>query len=414
MISRSKWFRIIVLNILLLAILCSPALIAAQGRSQDEANCTATPDQILGQAFGGFAGAAGEIGENGFTPEGEDIVAEGLVAEVDWIMENLRYSDFGPERVAILIVDDFSSTGTESRDSVASHGWLVNEVFEQLHAELPEDAARNIILEQVNIADENGYQSELVISALEEAVNRLAEEGVERFVVNMSFVIIPCQDEDLNFDFGEFLSRREDNRGHSIVSEVGGDTEYVQELLQDSRVTYIEEDGLNTEEASERVRGRSEEQQERQGGQPEFVQQRLQFTRLFENPQLNSDPLRDFFRSTDYLIVPIASAGNFKWRRPFFPARWPEVLSVSATEDSDLRFWLHSNNGEVTVPGAWYLFDDGVYRAGTSFAAPVLSMMSAIDLTQATPTCGVRGNSPNLTHGNYDNMLLLEAVDRRC
>jgi hypothetical protein len=130
---------------------------------------------------------------------------------------------------------------------------------------------------------------------------------------------------------------------------------------------------------------------------------------------LENDPLRQFLRQqTSYTIIPVAAAGNFKWKNPFFPARWGEVLSVSAMEGEDVARWSHSNNGDVSVPGAWYLFDDENYRAGTSLAAPAVSMMVAVDLTQDTPICGLRGSAPELTRGRYENRLLLDAVSRNC
>ena len=153
------------------------------------------------------------------------------------------------------------------------------------------------------------------------------------------------------------------------------------------------------------------------GDAPELRGQDLRVLRLFNNPRLQADPLRDFLRDSrrnDLIIIPVASAGNFKQRQPFYPARWPEVISVSANEGDNLRFWLHSNNGDVSAPGAWFRFEDGQYHAGTSFAAPVVSMVIALDLTQLEPICGIRGNRPVLAHGSYDNQLLGEAVGQYC
>jgi hypothetical protein len=87
---------------------------------------------------------------------------------------------------------------------------------------------------------------------------------------------------------------------------------------------------------------------------------------------------------------------------------------VSANEGDNQRFWLQSNNGAISVPGAWFLFDDGEYRAGTSFAAPVFSMLIAIDLTQPAPQCALRGGKPILARGNYDNALIGDAVQQFC
>lgn len=398
------------------------APVYAQG-NLEEINCAVTPDQILGQAYSRTAGAAGETDEAGLTPEGEDIVAGGLAANVEWIMQNLIYATPGAEPVAILVVDDFSSDGTG--DTAASHGWLVWEVFEQLHALLPQQAAGNIFLQQVDIADEGGYRSDLILPAIQAAIEELGAQGINRFVLNLSFAFIPCQDRDTGFNFTDFINARRNNLSHSLVEQLGADPQAIRAILRDSRISYIDETGVATTE-QEGARGSSSLAGQTEAGQapptpggeiPALRGQDLRVLRLFNNPRLQADPLRDFLRASrrnDRIIIPVASAGNFKQRQPFYPARWPEVISVSANEGDNLRFWLHSNNGDVSAPGAWFLFEDGQYRAGTSFAAPVVSILIALDLTQTAPTCGIQGNRPVLARGSYNNQLIGEAVGRYC
>jgi hypothetical protein len=410
-------------TIVVAACLMLLGLSSVSAQRLDEVNCAVTPDQIVGQAYSRTAGAAGETDEGGLTPEGEDILAEGLAANPEWMMQNLSYATPGTEPVAILVVDDFSSGGTG--DTPASHGWLVWEVFTQLHTLLPPEAAANIFLEQVDIADEGGYRSDLIVPAIQSAVEELSAQGISRFVLNLSFAFIPCEDAETGFNFLEFAETRRDNPGRSLVEHLGGDPQVVQSLLTDSRVSYIDESGLASA-GQEGDRGSPLLAAPAETGEipptPEAeIQtprgQELRLLRLFNNPKLQADPLRDFLRESrrdDLIIVPVASAGNFKQRQPFYPARWPEVISVSANEGDNLRFWLHSNNADVSAPGAWFLFEDGLYRAGTSFAAPVVSMLIALDLTQPEPMCGIRGNRPVLAHGSYDNQLLGEAVTQYC
>lgn len=424
----SALFKKIIFGLIVLtcASLLSFTLVSAQGRRAAEANCALTPDQILGQAYSGTAGAAGETDDNGLTPEGEDIEAEGLAVDSQWILDNLAYASPGSEAVAILIVDDFSSDGTG--DMPASHGWLVWQVFQQLYELLPVAAASQITLQQVNIADEAGYRSDLILPEIQSAIEELSARGVERFVLNMSFVFVPCADDSIQFNFADFIEARRNNPARSLVEHLGGNPRNVQAILKDSRIGYIDETGLtDTEGAAPRSEALPSAPGQTlagevlpvpptpSGAKPEFRAQDLRVLRLFNSTKLESDPLRDFLRqSRDLTIIPVASSGNFKQRRPFYPARWPEVISVSANEGNDLRFWLHSNNGDVSVPGAWFSFDDDQYRAGTSFAAPVVSMLIAIDLTQVEPTCQIRGNAPMLSRGAYDNELLLEAVGQYC
>lgn len=412
-----------VIAVLLLSV--SSLDISAQGqRDRGRDNCPVTSDQILGQAFGSTAGAEGETGADGLTPEGEDIEASGLALDAVWIMEMLPYSDIGPERVAILVLDDFSS---EPDAEELSHGWLVYEVFEALFDHLPQAAANLLTLVPVNIADQAGFSADLIVPRLRETLTELTQAGFERYVLNMSFVFIPCEDRSLGFDFNDFRESRARRPDLSLVEQVGGNRDYVLSILNDSRVAQIESNRLNTNvEARLAPQAEARAQIERptppdtrptpqqRDDVPGFQARELAVLRLFDNRQLERDPLRDFLTDPPHLIVPVAAAGNFKQSVPFYPARWPEVISVSADEGNDLRFWLNSNNGEVTVPGAWHRFSDDVYRAGTSFAAPVLSTLIALDLTQATPICGKDGNQPDLAHETFDNVLLRQAVADFC
>ena len=398
--------------------------LAAQGQSQR--NCAITPDQIIGQAFTSTAGAAGGTGAGGLTPDGEDIEAEGLAASIEWILANLAYRSTGDQQVAIIVLDDFSADGNDG--SPISHGWLVMQVLEQLQQALPQDLGSLVRLYPVNIADEAGYQSELILPELMTAVDVLSAEGFHRFVVNMSFVFIPCQDDELAFDYSSFQATRRNDPTQSIIDYLGDDEQYVRMVLDDSRISYIDETGFANTDATQ-LRGSQSLPQGQPGSagaqriaptpnaQPRAFQSNdLRVLRLFNRQSLQADPIRDYLRSTprDRIVVPVASAGNFKQRQPFYPARWPEVISVSANEGNDLRFWLPSNNGEISVPGAWFLFDDGEYQAGTSFAAPVVSMLVALDLTQREPSCPVRGNQPVLAHGAFSNDLLSDVVQQRC
>lgn len=411
----------------ILALLMALSVSVVQGqREQRRNNCPVTSDDIMGQAFGSTAGAEGETDTGGLTPEGEDIEASDLAMNAAWIMASLPYSGIGQERVAILVMDDFSSR----RDAAElSHGWLVYEVFESLIANLPAEARGSIRLATVNIADQAGFSADLIVPRLQETLDTLAREGVQRFILNMSFVFIPCEDRSLGFNYNDFRQRRSQQPARSLIEETGGNRDYVLSVLSDARVAYLAPTRLDTNRESRlapQAEGRSRLEQElaiaersyptpAAGSEvPSFNVRDLAVLRLFANRQLEQDPLRNFLAQTPYQIVPVASAGNFKQQQPFYPARWPEVISVSADEGNDLRFWLNSNDGEITVPGAWHLFSDDVYRAGTSFAAPVLSVLLALDWTQTTPTCALVNRRPELAHARFENVLLTQAVEDFC
>jgi hypothetical protein len=412
-----RFYRTCLIGVLLLSV----GIVDAQNQKLDAINCALTPDQILGQAFSGTAGASGETSDSGLTPEGENIETDQLATSADWITSNLLYATLGTESVAILVIDDFSSDGSGSVP--ASHGWLVWQVFQQLFGKLPQEAVNRIVFQQVDIADQQGYRSDLILPALQAAVQKLSGQGIKRFVLNMSFVFIPCTDKDLGFNISDFLKSRQNTPGRSLIEQIGDDPQYVRSVLKDSRIGYIDDTSFapfdqSASRGSQRLSAAALTTlipPTPSATQPGFRAKDLRVLKLFNNSKLQSDPLRDFLRQQrDLMIVPVASSGNFKQRKPFYPARWPEVISVSANEGNNLRFWLHSNNGDVSVPGAWFLFDDGQYRAGTSFAAPVVSLLIAVDLTQSTPKCSVRGNTPVLAHGSYDNQLLIDAVAQYC
>lgn len=388
--------------ILLFSILLLALPFKAQTDDLTGINCAILPSQLLGQANVGYVGAAnvGYVGAGGQTIE-----EAGLVVDAVELLANQQFSLTGSEQVAILIVDDFSSEqpSTDEEFLTTSHGWLVLAAFEQMKAVLPEGLAAQIHLENVDLADDTAFRSDLIRLDLETVIADLQAQGINRFVVNMSFVFVGC--ESSNFNYQNFLEHRQNNPNHSILDELGVDKAYVQSVLNDNRIARMDERGFTVDN--------------RRGGQgnaPSHVAAQLAFLNLFEVSQLQSDTLRDFFRdSHDYTLIPVASSGNFKWKRPFYPARWAEVISVSATMGASSDLWAQSNDGEVSTAGAWFLLGEEFYTAGTSFAAPVVSMMIALDQTQEPPLCGFQGNAPQLTsNGQYNNLPLLQAVSARC
>ncbi|GBD07225.1 Thermophilic serine proteinase [bacterium HR21] len=89
--------------------------------------------------------------------------------------------------------------------------------------------------------------------------------------------------------------------------------------------------------------------------------------------------------------VVVAAAGNDSRNMPFYPAAYPEVLSVTATDSTDGKAWYANYHSSVdvsapgdeilsTIPGGLYL-----RMSGTSMAAPVASGVVAL-VRQKFPT----------------------------
>lgn len=89
--------------------------------------------------------------------------------------------------------------------------------------------------------------------------------------------------------------------------------------------------------------------------------------------------------TSPYNTVAIASAGNYRFwgalfnsvpETPLAPARWPEVVAVSASlNNNPNQIWAFSQHGNVMTRGVSYAVGDTELVAGTSFAAPGASVL---------------------------------------
>ena len=104
----------------------------------------------------------------------------------------------------------------------------------------------------------------------------------------------------------------------------------------------------------------------------------------------------------------LAAAGNYGLPYSLFPGYWSEFVAVSAsaTLDAQVKDANYSNTGEVLMMGGYYTltaydprtetFVDypNIRIAGTSFAAPALSVFTALDFTNEPPGCRPNPVSP--------------------
>ena len=131
----------------------------------------------------------------------------------------------------------------------------------------------------------------------------------------------------------------------------------------------------------------------------------------------------------------VGSAGNFgnAFVNDFTlaPALWPRVIGVASLDGTGDLPSVFTNPGEVAFGGAWIVLEDAlgsVYTdfggrspftrlAGTSFAAPGVSVFSALDLASAARCAPPRDSTtPRLATGaaGYGENDLAAAVTRSC
>lgn len=239
--------------------------------------------------------------------------------------------------------------------------------FEPFHAASAEFPNLNVVVVAVDTED---FNTEVIAGRIAATLQLLSAtepegRGIERFAVNLSFGLVPCSVRD---DF-----------------QAGKEQSPTFEAYQEAVATA---NGLNA------------------------ASFRQELASLLTTP-VDFDPLRllalEFFRQPEFVYL--AAAGNYKLDYSLYPGYWPEFVSVSAENLSGpigRKDPEYSDTGEVLLWGGYYQlvsYDPnlntwqaypGISVAGTSFAAPVMSVFAALDFTQASPRCTTTpgGTSP--------------------
>jgi hypothetical protein len=264
--------------------------------------------------------------------------------------------------------------------------------------------------------DTDGYTTAAIVDRIPATMEYLSKEwGVNKFVVNMSFAIIPCS--DLEVARVENVERYEeilDEKFPDLVTRVGERTE--ENLL----------DSMDRAEFTEaRLTFESEIAEE---AFDSFYRRDL---RNYNENFFNSDPLYRLLeqlhnstaRNREYEVISIASAGNLGYDYPLAPGYWASVVSVSGdygdlAKCSGVSGQPLSNAGEVMMNGIHpYGSKSGGCLIGTSFAAPRLSLETALYMVAGgSLSCsGSSGaSSPPLAHLPWDDLERVDAADEYC
>ena len=244
-------------------------------------------------------------------------------------------------------------------------------------------AGINIVVKAV---DTQGFQTDLIADAIENAITTdMMDMGITDIAANLSFSIVPCS---VLYDY----------RWARANLDIPSFNEYVRELTEvpeNAPFANLEEELL------------------------EIVLSPVNET---------SDPLYTLTTSSyPYSgsdsddVVFVASSGNYSLGYALAPAMWDNVLSAAASDvasSTNFKFKSkevlssYSNNGEVMLPATWTRVTDTVglngipglvakdlVWAGTSAAAPALSVFYGLDLGKGTPECGlVDMLTPKMAH----------------
>ncbi len=375
-------------------------------------NCAVSPFMLYGQRativkVGSSGGAVANVSSN-------------AVSDYGWF-EEIGYGLVGHEfqPVTILVLDDFSQYDNSAGfayPTQTSHGFfvmgLLNSWYQQIYRDVTgmgwssdsyamlqmnveAGSPLDVPIVQVIPIDYSGegyggFGPELDKSfqtgyLADHLIAMVQELGGGRVVLNMSFVILQCN----GLDMQDFVQIRRSNPDFTLIDYLGWD-----EVM--ARLEAVDD-----------------------GSDPlaNVVRQLVQYgAQMGANPSglvLASNPARQSFD----MVVPVASSGNYgPGSGPFAPARWPNVIGVSAGQgNTSYDRWPDSSPGEISAPGAYFsLFGNGFYVGGTSFAAPGVSLMMAFDLSKNVPNCQNRNGIPALALGYNGDTAFEDAYVENC
>lgn len=260
----------------------------------------------------------------------------GLLPETD---PTLITPDLYQGAVVILVVDNFQKPSAASAP-----------VFPPMIAFYE---GIDILIVGVDIGNfDTGQITHNIESAIGALVSNPASPAVNRFVINMSFALVPCNDE-LRVVFEDYRTEVNNNfpdlsmNLSALIAATYGSGHATAQGLTANRDFFA-------------------------------------FTECLSGymPVEGQDCGQVKFPGNTNIIL-VGAAGNSGYPFAFAPALWDHVVSVSASDNGGGKAG-YSNTGEVMMDGTTKFSHGGVDVVGTSFASPRLALEQAFYLRNIT------------------------------
>ncbi len=243
-----------------------------------------------------------------------------------------------------------------------------------------------LYVQAINVGNNS---TDVIPDQIKYAIEAYDDAGVYEFVVNMSFAVVPCS-VLADYENARGLDSFEDYvAALANVNDIGTDSDSLGAL--DKLVsTPIDVDAA-----------------------PLLAYLACPFPSLLNGVEVcdGSGPVTGDWGPFSSLTH-VAASGNYGNQYALYPAASPYVVSVGSLEASGVGFAAadYSNVAEIAAPGGIFELygaaGQSVGYAGTSFAAPVVSLFLAADSMypyyECLPPDFEKGETSQLAHGDYD------------
>lgn len=257
----------------------------------------------------------------------------------------------------------FTTGGTEETGaSDIPHGERVYALLEELVSQ--QGGSADIRLERVDTGD---FRTQTIATNLQATIDRIqTEDPTMNFVVNMSFAVVPCMAVPTLAEYQRLMEQ--------FATEDEANLAWLQQIFRHLIQSNTMRQPVVANDFFEQYFGKvCPARGEDPSGENAFSCQQDASQIIFVGAAGNGTYV-------DELNAQIGP--DF----PYYPAAWPEVVSVSASDQEEDFLAVapkasYSNSGVVLMPGTWT--SAGEPQRGTSFAAPRYSFLMAMNLAGA-------------------------------